>query len=1116
MKILTLLVTALSLYALNVPLEVSNWSDIAKTGEPVSAGVPLPIGSVSDLSKLRITNSSGVTVPAQFHPLSRWWRERAAGKSNPSVKWVLCDFQADVPASGKTAFFLKDDNTAPPTTQLTLTEETSKITVVTGPLKFTVSKTAFNLFDEVWLDANNNTTFESTEKVIASSSENGGFIKAGDWSAEQCTTGAVHSSTVKPVDRIIVEEKGPMKVVIRVEGRHFKTVGGVSRGLYGYQVFITAYAGKKDVDVQWAVTNLYMEGTKPAQTGTADPYKVYVWPFSEYTLNVNLNLNASSQNYSLLGASEVNGTLSATPIKLLQKSGSYSVNGAPGGTESKGAAAITDGTLGVMVAHRDFGPNNPKAISVSANKLSLELFPDTGAGVKYWLDPYTRKNHRLRFSFFSGSYSAGSLAVLAKNVDAPLRMLAPREWYQSTAAWYRGYGVPPNSELNRKASSAWTRMSKSSSNLVKNVADNNQLPNNWSTAFQLGGFNSGGDHWNLTSCFWQYLNTGNPADFEYPEAVAHNCNDMVPVQFSWYDDPWVKLDWFLNAEQHLTGLTSYHGPTNNIIYNGTYVTFPGWAYHRSDIPDNGHMTNLQMIEYYQLTGDLATKDFILALGVRADAAMMGNTYFTGNPGWRPRTPAVNDSIYMFGGQQRYIARPGIVMSHAYDVSGDVRFLRGMQLSAYSMRNFVRRNPSGFMAEAGNRSYLYAYNDAGLLANWKTRHPSDTAVPVSCHSNDFMEGIALEWLYDYYDKTGDAEIRDAIIMSVKSMEQRAGHDGTKYTGFNYGGYGDYLYEGRRYNLCAELSAPIFNVSMAEAFGGFIFGYLVSGRQDFWRVIVDGNNTYNNSHTGEMKAINVWQAKYKHDSLDIIPPAKVTDLQAVAVAGTGVQLSWTAPGNNGMTGKAASYRVKVARAPIVDTVARWNSTTQTGWPDMTAPLPYTVSALIAKQDNYKLTKEISFWAAQAASGAPVPVNGGSAQTMVITGLDTAYTYHIALVAFDSAGNVSEISNVVTSKGTAVEKASGKETLLALYPPKPNPFNPSTAIRFTLPENKQVSLAVYDIHGRLVKSVVDGYLEKGAHQAFWDGTDNSRLNVSSGIYVFRLTVDGKVLNRKMALSR
>ena len=81
-------------------------------------------------------------------------------------------------------------------------------------------------------------------------------------------------------------------------------------------------------------------------------------------------------------------------------------------------------------------------------------------------------------------------------------------------------------------------------------------------------------------------------------------------------------------------------------------------------------------------------------------------------------------------------------------------------------------------------------------------------------------------------------------------------------------------------------------------------------------------------------------------------------------------------------------------------------------------------------------------------------------------------------------------------------------------PNPFNPSTKIIFTIPENMQISVNVYDIMGRRVRTLVDGLHRPGNHYAEWSGVDQSGIKVSSGIYFYELRGEGLVETRKMLL--
>jgi len=68
-------------------------------------------------------------------------------------------------------------------------------------------------------------------------------------------------------------------------------------------------------------------------------------------------------------------------------------------------------------------------------------------------------------------------------------------------------------------------------------------------------------------------------------------------------------------------------------------------------------------------------------------------------------------------------------------------------------------------------------------------------------------------------------------------------------------------------------------------------------------------------------------------------------------------------------------------------------------------------------------------------------------------------------------------------------------------PNPFNPNTTIRFSLPQAGKVTLAIYNILGERVKTLVDGERAAGVHQIQWDGTDKNGVSVSSGIYLYKI---------------
>ena len=105
-------------------------------------------------------------------------------------------------------------------------------------------------------------------------------------------------------------------------------------------------------------------------------------------------------------------------------------------------------------------------------------------------------------------------------------------------------------------------------------------------------------------------------------------------------------------------------------------------------------------------------------------------------------------------------------------------------------------------------------------------------------------------------------------------------------------------------------------------------------------------------------------------DTVPPAPVNDLSAVAVSDTGVQLSWTAPGDDGNTGTASLYDVRYAATPI--------------------------------------RNQAAFAAATPLTGEPVPAAAGQSELFDVTGLVANRSYFFALLTSDEVPNVSDLSN------------------------------------------------------------------------------------------------------------
>jgi flagellar hook assembly protein FlgD len=99
------------------------------------------------------------------------------------------------------------------------------------------------------------------------------------------------------------------------------------------------------------------------------------------------------------------------------------------------------------------------------------------------------------------------------------------------------------------------------------------------------------------------------------------------------------------------------------------------------------------------------------------------------------------------------------------------------------------------------------------------------------------------------------------------------------------------------------------------------------------------------------------------------------------------------------------------------------------------------------------------------------------------------------------------------TGIEEAPAP-VLSKLLKNYPNPFNPLTRISFRMERDAQVSLRVFDVHGRLVRTLVDDYLAAGPRVVEWDGTDDRGLPASSGTYYLRLQGGGTYASRTINL--
>jgi hypothetical protein len=83
-------------------------------------------------------------------------------------------------------------------------------------------------------------------------------------------------------------------------------------------------------------------------------------------------------------------------------------------------------------------------------------------------------------------------------------------------------------------------------------------------------------------------------------------------------------------------------------------------------------------------------------------------------------------------------------------------------------------------------------------------------------------------------------------------------------------------------------------------------------------------------------------------------------------------------------------------------------------------------------------------------------------------------------------------------------------------PNPFNPSTTIAFSIAEETDVELSIYDVRGALIRTLVNEHRKTNNYKEIWDGRDNKGQSTASGVYFYRLTAGAYTATKKMVLLR
>lgn len=442
------------LAAISVPITVKESAGLGVTNWPMTAVVPLPFGAYTNLASFVLRDGAGTVVPAQFSELNRW-----VGRDN-SLRHVVVQFQATVgpytgAGTGTNVYFFKDDGPGSFSTALTVTNESDRVVVQTGPLKFAVNKVHFNTLDQVWLDANGNGAFEASEEMLNNTTNQGAVLT--DW------MGNIRRDAWRTNITVEVEEAGPVRAVIKVSSPTIFIA--TNDHTHGFAARIYAYAGQPYLKVDYQLQNGALN------TDLSWPLYFDSWRL-DFGLTVT-NSPAISIGLGTNGAWTSASTNAAALRQTFHDTGHvYGASSAPLATFSQSDGWMTmfkDGK-GAGVFLRSFWQAWPNGLSYTNNgTLSVELFPDwscqffatNNAGNKfftgthwYWLEDMQATYKEILLHFHSSALSTNEARRLAAQLDTPPVPVIPLDWYRTTRATFdlEGYvppGMPADSDATR-------------------------------------------------------------------------------------------------------------------------------------------------------------------------------------------------------------------------------------------------------------------------------------------------------------------------------------------------------------------------------------------------------------------------------------------------------------------------------------------------------------------------------------------------------------------------------------------------------------------------------------------------------------------------------------------
>jgi hypothetical protein len=733
-----------------VKLAVAEEAGYDRVREPMTMGVPLPEGRVSDAARLGLQDAAGKAIPCQVTEVTRW----LDGKS---IKWVHLTWSQSLKAGATDtlSLMLLDAPQPPQAGSLKAEEKDNTVTVQTGFVKFTVRGAGFDGIAAAWFDPAGGNQFADANQVIGAGggstvlSPDNAAVAVEEMKFKVDGAPKPYLSTQDAQGKVMIEEQGPRRVVVKATGRHLDAAG---KPALDYIVRFYAYADSPVVRVSH--TFVGAQGEQPA----------------DMLFLSGLNLGVATR---LAGGQVAFGTekqpVAAKPgARLLQRdSDHYALTSAGaqiaagGGKSGKpltlGWVDLRKGRLGLAAGIKWFWQMCPKALEVTPEGvINLGLYPaDASQPLEVYMGQ--SRTHYLTLFFHDGQADLQALNAVFAAQNRPLQAWAsPRYYCRDTHAF--GYAVESDPALFGADAE---KMTQHDAKLLDSLKQGVKAIDLRRQTLESYGIYAWGDLYH-----WQWENQG--------KAPYNTQNWRYSFEGNYYDYPHVMFQGFVRTGDKLylerfipnaiqvgdVHTVNYH-PKKELIGACRYcpprnfvATDDGAPYVSAEF---NHFKSQCVFAYYYLTGDRRSLDH---------CEMQANNVLNNRAadrGWAARGVGAQ-----LGG-----------LWNAYELTRDAKYLARMkEMAGKAMAQFRTGKYSvggDFMWGIANEGLCYYYwvtGDPAVIETFKEGYPKCRA--ATAHPNMAL-GLAMT-----YRVTGDESFREMAWKAIAKEKADLGPHGIGQT------------------------------------------------------------------------------------------------------------------------------------------------------------------------------------------------------------------------------------------------------------------------------------------------------------------------------------------------